>query len=81
MPIYKTLKFAAALHRGRASFLTIPRAAQVLEVTFPTAQSNMKKLEDPGILHEITGHKRNRIYQGREILALLDAVPAEEETK
>jgi cell filamentation protein, protein adenylyltransferase len=64
-----------------APFLTIPRAAQLLEVTFPTAQSNMKKLEDLGILHEITGHKRNRIYQAREILALLDAVPAEEKAE
>jgi Fic family protein len=60
-----------------APYLTIPHAAQVLGVTFPTAQASVKKLEDLGIVREITGQKRNRIYQAREVLALLDALPAD----
>ena len=62
-------------------FLTISRAAEVLKVTFPTAQSNMKKLEDLGIVEERTGRRRNRIYQAREVLGLLDALPANAEAE
>ncbi len=62
-------------------FLTIPRAAEVLGVTFPTAQSNMKKLEGLGIVQERTGRRRNRIYQAREVLGLLDALPANTEAE
>ena len=62
-----------------SSFLTIPRAAQVLGVTFPTAQNSMKKLEGLGIVRETTGQARHRIYQAREVLALLDALPANAE--
>ena len=62
-----------------APFITIPRAAEILDVTYPTAQTNIKKLEDLGILREITGQRRNRIYQAREILALLDALPPDSE--
>ena len=32
-----------------------PHAADILGVTFPTAQSNIKKREDLGIVREITG--------------------------
>jgi len=64
-----------------APYLTITRAAEVLKVTFPTAQTGMKKLEELGMVREITGQKRNRIYQAREILALLDALPANAATE
>jgi Fic family protein len=53
-------------------FLSIRRAAEILSVTFPTAQSNMKKLEDLGIVREITGQKRYRVYSAQEIFRLLD---------
>jgi Fic family protein len=62
-----------------APFLTISGAAKVLGVTFAAAQNNMKKLEDLGVVREITGQKRHRIYQAREVLALLDALPQDTE--
>lgn len=33
----------------------------------------MKKLEDLGVENEITGQRKNRVYQAKRILALLDA--------
>ena len=41
-------------------------------MTFATAMTNIRKLQAAGILRELTGKKRNRIYVANEILKLLD---------
>jgi Fic family protein len=41
---------------------TVERARQTLGTTFPTASAAVKTLEELGIVTELTGHKKNRIY-------------------
>ncbi len=57
-------------------FLTLARAAAQLEVRPQSAQNNINQLIDRGILTEITGHRRNRVYAAREILRILEQTPA-----
>ena len=54
--------------------LTISMARALLEVTHVSAQRSVERLVDLGILEEVTGQQRNRVYLAREIL---DAVNAE----
>ena len=52
---------------------SISQAQESLAVgSFNKVQRNIKKLEALGILHEVTGNKRNRIYHAREILKVLE---------
>ena len=53
-------------------YVTIPAAATRLRVQFPTAQRAIERLVEAGILEEITGQSRNRVYRAREILEALD---------
>ena len=46
--------------------------AVALGVNFPTSQRYIDRLVSLGILREITGHARNRVYQADEILNALD---------
>ncbi len=47
-------------------------AQEYLKVTFPAAQKAINALLDEGILTEITGGKRNKVYAAREILKILE---------
>lgn len=60
-----------------APAVTIPRAAAVLDVTHRAAQLNVDKLVAAGVLHEASGHRRNRIFVAREIVATLEQVSAQ----
>lgn len=51
--------------------ITTKRAAEVLDVQFNSAQKTIDKLLGAGIVKELTGHKRNRIYLATEILAAI----------
>jgi Fic family protein len=59
-------------------FITIPGAAGNLKMSFQTAQNHINKLVKAGILREMTGKPKNRIYVADEILRLLDAPTADE---
>jgi Fic family protein len=52
--------------------LGIPRTARLLELSEPTVSNGVKRLEDAGILREITGRRRGRLYVYDEYLALLN---------
>ena len=52
-------------------YLTTQQVVNKLKVVFQTAQSAIEKLEKVGILEEITGQQRNRIYIARQLLELL----------
>lgn len=55
-------------------YITIPRAAKFLGVTFPTAQRAIETYLVPaGILEEITGQERYRIFRARGVLEALEA--------
>ncbi|MDP9368707.1 MAG: Fic family protein [Chloroflexota bacterium] len=47
-------------------------AAQILSVTYPTAQRLVGRLEEYGILEEATGRRRDRVWRARQIIAVLD---------
>jgi len=49
--------------------------ASVIGVTYPSASSLAKSFEEVGILHEITGFKRNRLFVFKEYLGLFAEEP------
>ena len=51
--------------------LNITSMAKGLHVTYPTAQSYVVGLVKAGILVEVTGHKRNRIFLAPRILDIV----------
>lgn len=52
--------------------ITNPMATKKLGVTPRSTQLNIEKLIASGILEEITGGKRNRVYVAREIIGIID---------
>ena len=53
--------------------LTISMARGLLDVTPVSAQRSVERLIDLGVLEEVTGQQRNRIYVAREILRTANA--------
>jgi len=53
--------------------LTVHQVEDTLNVSTPTAQGYINRLEDAGILREITGQARNRVYQADKILEAIEA--------
>jgi Fic family protein len=52
--------------------ITASFATRLLDVTPRSAQLNINKLVDAGILEEATGQKRNRVYVAREIISIVE---------
>jgi len=48
--------------------ISIPKAAEILQVTYPAAKTNVQKLIDAGILCEAGDHGGARLYISLEIL-------------
>lgn len=57
-------------------YVTTRRAQAVLDCTTPTAIKAIADVQARGILVEVTGAQRNRVYVAREILAVLQAAIA-----
>lgn len=55
-------------------YITIPRVAGVLGATYPTAKSAVASLVEAGILAEIGGRRRNRVFYARMIDEALDDI-------
>jgi len=53
--------------------LTVHQVEDTLNVSTPTAQGYINRLEDAGILREITGQARNRVYQADKVLEVIEA--------
>jgi Fic family protein len=53
--------------------LTINQAAKQLDVSFQKASRNMNLLEKAGMVREMTGHTRNRVYVADAVLKGIDA--------
>jgi Fic family protein len=49
---------------------------EALKVTYPGAQKAINALVEQGILAEITGGKRNKVYEARRILEILEETPS-----
>jgi Fic family protein len=52
--------------------LNTKTAQELLKVSYPSAQYALASLENAGILTEITGRKRDKVYAAKEILKALD---------
>ena len=52
--------------------LTIPYVSTYFKVTYPTARNNILKLAKLGILKEVTGGKRYRLYIAEEVLEIIN---------
>jgi Fic family protein len=59
---------------------TISHVAEALEVSHQSATRYVNTLEEEGILREITGQARNRVYRANAILdAIVAPLPGQEE--
>ncbi|MFQ5906260.1 MAG: Fic family protein, partial [bacterium] len=52
-------------------FVSLPGVSDYLKVTWPTAKTSVERLVKLGILKEVTGRKRGRIYCAEELLGML----------
>jgi Fic family protein len=59
-------------HLFEQPVVTVGALAEALGVGFVTANRYVAQLEDEGVLREITGRARNRVYRAEEILAAID---------
>lgn len=57
-------------HMYKRPLISAERASEVADVSKPTAYKTIKLLEKQGILHEITGAERNRLYIFKDYLNL-----------
>jgi len=74
---FQTSRTAARLlqlidHLFSQPIFTIPQISEMLDVNYPSAQRYVNHLETAGIVREITGQARNRVYQADEILAAIE---------
>jgi Fic family protein len=53
-------------------YLTVARAAELLNVSLPTARQVVKELEESGVLHEVTGRAWGKTYVAARILKLIE---------
>ena len=60
----------------RNPFVNLASAGRLLDVRPQSAQNNINQLIQRGILAEITGQRRNRIYAARDVLRILEQTPA-----
>ena len=59
--------------------LTVRDVESALGVGFATARRYVRRLEESGILREITGRSRDRVYQADEVLAAIEAPQANQQ--
>jgi Fic family protein len=65
----------------RRPLLNVNLAAEALGTTYPTASRLVSGFEELGILEEITGRKRSRIYRYEPYVSLFDDAPAPDEER
>lgn len=53
--------------------VTVPGAKQRLNVTMPSAQQNVDKLVRAGIIREVTGKRRYRVFVAQKIMQIVEA--------
>jgi Fic family protein len=53
--------------------VTVGDVAEGMDVSYATAQRYIERLEERGVLREITGQARNRVYRAAEIIEAIEA--------
>lgn len=57
---------------GKNPFITVNKSAELLAVSYATVQRAINKLVELGIVQEVSGNKRNKIYCAKLILEILE---------
>jgi len=52
-------------------FVSLPGVSDYLKITWPTAKASVERLVKLGILKEVSGRKRGRIYCAEELLNIV----------
>jgi Fic family protein len=52
-------------------YLTVNEAKDLLDMTYNAANHAVGRLEDDGVLEEITGQQRNRVFRAREVFEVI----------
>ncbi len=58
-------------------YLKVNEAKEMLDMTYRTANNAVSRLEDDGVLEEITGQNRNRVFRAKEVFEIIQK-PADE---
>lgn len=58
-------------------YLTVSEASDILNMSFNAANSAVSRLENDGVLEEITGQSRNRVFRAEEVFNIIQK-PADE---
>lgn len=61
-----------ALKLFEQPYLDVNTAAQWLDVEYSTANRLVGRLEDEGVLEELTGRRRDRFYRAREVFEIIN---------
>ncbi|WP_027718102.1 Fic family protein [Desulfovirgula thermocuniculi] len=59
-------------HLFSLPIISVPEAAKRLNVTYSSAQKYIEALVREGVLQEITGRSRNKLYIAKEVMEILD---------
>ncbi len=59
-------------HLYQLPYITVPHAAELIGVSYPTANSLMGTLTELGLLKEITGQRRDRVFRYDAYISLLE---------
>lgn len=65
-----SLRFLDILYKN--PMITISRVADQLQISFPTVSTLTKKFEELGLLEEVTGKHRNRLFKYKPYLEILE---------
>lgn len=52
-------------------YITVNKAKEILEMSYGAANNAVGKLEEDGVLEEITGQSRNRVFRAREVFHII----------
>ena len=52
--------------------ITVRQVEEEMDVNYPTAQRYVQRLEELGILREITGQARNRVYRAKDVIKAIE---------
>lgn len=58
-------------------YLTVGEASNLLDMSFNAANTAVRRLENDGVLEEITGQSRNRVFRAEEVFNIIQK-PADE---
>lgn len=58
-------------------YLTVNEASDLLDVTYGAANNAVGHLEDEGVVEEITGQRRNRVFRAKEVFDVIQKPAAE----